>query len=158
MQPLDSRREAVQLVLVLLAALGLIVGGSVGAVRAATSLADRWSVPQTLVGAVVLGVLAALPNAWTGVRFGLQRRGSALMSETLNSNSINVAAGIALPAALGTLTSFSGLDVFGLAWLLGMTAVAVVLFGRRNGAGRPAGALLIVLFAVFVAIQVAARG
>ena len=157
-QPLDSRREAVQLVLVLLAALGLIVGGSVGAVRAATSLADRWSVPQTLVGAVVLGVLAALPNAWTGVRFGLQRRGSALMSETLNSNSINVAAGIALPAALGTLTSFSGLDVFGLAWLLGMTAVAVVLFGRRNGAGRPAGALLIVLYAVFVAIQVAARG
>ena len=80
------------------------------------------------------------------------------MSETLNSNSINVAAGIALPAALGSLTSFSGLDVFGLAWLLGMTAVAVVLFGRRNGAGRPAGALLIVLYAAFVAIQVAARG
>ena len=158
MQPLDSRREAVQLVLVLLAALGLIIVGSVGAVRAATSLGDRWSVPQTLVGAVVLGVLAALPNAWTGIRFGLQRRGSALMSETLNSNSINVAAGIALPAALGSLTSFSGLDVFGLAWLLGMTAVAVVLFGRRNGAGRPAGALLIVLYAVFVAIQVAARG
>ena len=157
-QPLDSRREAVQLVLVLLAALGLIIVGSVGAVRAATSLGDRWSVPQTLVGAVVLGVLAALPNAWTGIRFGLQRRGSALMSETLNSNSINVAAGIALPAALGSLTSFSGLDVFGLAWLLGMTAVAVVLFGRPNGAGRPAGALLIVLYAVFVAIQVAARG
>jgi Ca2+/Na+ antiporter len=80
------------------------------------------------------------------------------MSETLNSNSINVAAGLALPAALGSLTSFSDLDVFGLAWLLGMTAVAVVLFGRRNGAGRPAGALLIVLYAVFVAIQVAARG
>jgi cation:H+ antiporter len=157
-QPLDSRREAVQLVLVLLAALGLIVGGSVGAVRATTSLADRWSVSQTLVGAVVLGVLAALPNGWTGVRFGLQRRGSALMSETLNSNSINVAAGVALPAALGSLTSFSGLDVFGLAWLFGMTAVAVVLFGRRNGAGRPAGALLIVLYGVFVAIQVAARG
>lgn len=156
MQPLDSRREAVQLVLVLLAALGLIVGGSVGAVRAATSLADRWSVPQTLVGAVVLGVLAALPNAWTGIRFGLQRRGSALMSETLNSNSINVVAGIALPAALGSLVTFSNLDVFNLAWLFAMTAAALVLFGRRGGAGRRAGAFLIVLYTVFVVVQIAA--
>jgi cation:H+ antiporter len=156
-QPLDSRREAVQLVLVLIAALCLIVGGSVGAVRSVTSLADRWSVPQALVGVLVLAVLTALPNAWTGIRFGLQRRGSALMSETLNSNSINVVAGVALPAALGSLTSFSGLDVFGLAWLFGMTAVALVLFGRRDGAGRPAGVLLIVLYAVFVAVQVATR-
>lgn len=39
-----------------------------------------------------------------------------------------------------------------------MTAVAVVPFGRANGAGRAAGALLIVLYAVFVTIQVAARG
>src|SRR6185437_12121468 len=157
LQPLDSRREAVQLVLVLVAALALIIGGSVGAVRTATTLADRWSVPQTLVGVVVLAVLTALPNAWTGIRFGLQQRGSALMSETLNSNSINVVAGIALPAALGSLASFSTLDVFDLAWLFGMTAVAIVLFGRRNGAGRPAGALLVVLYAVFLAVQVGLR-
>jgi cation:H+ antiporter len=145
------------ILVVLTAALCLVVAGSVGGVRAATSLADRWSVPQTLVGAIVLAVLAALPNAWTGVRFGLQQRGSALMSETLNSNSINVVAGIALPAALGSLVSFSHLDVFDLAWLFGVTAVALVLFGGRGGAGRPAGALLIVLYGVFVAVQVALR-
>ena len=66
--------------------------------------------PETLVGVLVLAVLTGLPNAWTGVRFGLQHRGSALMSETLNSNSINVVAGIALPAALGSLAAFSGID------------------------------------------------
>src|SRR6185369_15182791 len=146
LKPLDSRREAVQIVLVLVVALCLIVAGSIGAVRAATSLADRWSVPESLVGAVVLAVLTALPNAWTGIRFGLQHRGSALMSETLNSNSINVVAGIALPAALGTLVTFSQLDVFNLVWLFAMTAAALVLFGRRGGAGRRAGAFLIVLY------------
>jgi cation:H+ antiporter len=154
-QPLDSGREAAKLVLVLLAALCLIVAASIGAVRAATSLADRWSVPQTLVGVLVLAPLTALPNAWTGIRFGLQHRGSALMSETLNSNSINVVAGIALPAALGSLTALSTLDVFGLAWLFGMTAAALVLFGRRGGAGRTAGAFLIVLYAVFLTVQLA---
>lgn len=156
-RPLDSRREAARIVLVLVVALFLIVAGSVGAVRTATSLADRWSVPQTLVGAIVLAVLTALPNAWTGIRFGLQRRGSALLSETLNSNSINVTAGVALPAALGSLTAFSGLDVFDLAWLFGMTAAALVLFGRRDGAGRRAGGFLIFLYAVFVVVQIAAR-
>ena len=156
-RPLDSRSEAAQLVLVLLAALCLIVAGSIGAVRTAIDLADRWSVPQALVGVLVLAVLTALPNAWTGIRFGLQHRGSALMSETLNSNSINVVAGIAVPAALGALTAFSSLDVFGLAWLLGMTAAALFLFGKPGGGGRSAGAFLIALYAVFVVVQIAAN-
>jgi cation:H+ antiporter len=113
-------------------------------------------VPEELVGVTVLAILTSLPNAWTGVRFGLQGRGSALMSETLNSNSINIMAGLAVPAALGTLAAFSGLAIFDLAWLIGMTAAALVLFGKRGGAGRGAGAFLIVLYAVFLAVQFAA--
>ena len=154
-RPLDSRREAVRLVLVLLAALCLIVAGSVGAVRAATDLANAWSVPEELVGVVVLAVLTSLPNAWTGVRFGLQQRGSALMSETLNSNSINIVAGLAVPAALGSLAAFSGLAIFDIAWLIGMTAAALALFGRHEGGGRTAGVFLIVLYAVFLVVQLA---
>jgi cation:H+ antiporter len=156
-RPLDSKREAAALVGILLLALCLIVAGSIGAVRAATDLADAWSVPDALVGVLVLGILAALPNAWTGVRFGLQRRGSALMSETLNSNSINIVAGLAIPIALGSLGVFSHLDLFDLAWLFAMTAAALVLFARRDGAGRGSGAFLIVLYAVFVAVQLAAH-
>ncbi len=154
-QSLDSRREGAGAVVVLLLALCLIVAGSVGAVRAATDLAHAWSVPEALVGVVVLAILTSLPNAWTGVRFGLQRRGSALMSETLNSNSINIVAGLAVPAALGTLAAFPGLAIFDIAWLIGMTAAALVLFGKRGGGGRGAGALLIVLYAVFLAVQLA---
>jgi len=114
---------------------------------------DVWRESRRLV--LVLAILTSLPNAWTGVRFGLQGRGSALMSETLNSNSINLTAGLALPAALGSFGAFSRLDRFDLAWLLGMTVVAVVLFGRRAGGGRTAGALLISFYAVFVAVQLA---
>jgi len=154
-RPLDSHREAGRLAATLLAALVVIVAGSVGAVRSATDLAHSWSVPQALVGVIVLAILTSLPNAWTGVRFGLQQRGSALISETLNSNSINIVAGLSVPAALGTLGAFSGLAVFDLAWLLGMTAAALVLFGKRDGAGRTAGAFLIVLYLAFLAVQIA---
>jgi cation:H+ antiporter len=153
---LDSRHELVRLLLVLGAALVLIVAASVGAVRAATDLADAWSVPPALVGVTVLAILTSLPNAWTGVRFGLQQRGSALMSETLNSNSINIVAGLALPAALGSFGEFSHLAVLDLAWLFAMTVAALVLFGKRDGAGRTAGAFLILLYAVFLVVQIAA--
>src|SRR5262249_37713995 len=102
-----------------------------------------------------LAVLTSLPNAWTGVRFGLQGRGSALMSETLNSNSINIVAGLVVPAALGTLVAFPGLAIFDLAWLFGLTAAALFLFGTRAGGGRSAGAFLIALYAVFLAVQFA---
>jgi cation:H+ antiporter len=154
-RPLDSRREVVELVLVLLTALGLIVAGSIGAVQAATDLSDAWSVPQALVGVTVLAILTSLPNAWTGIRFGLQQRGSALISETLNSNSINIVIGLAVPTALGVLGEFPGLAVFDVAWLFGMTAAALLLFGRRDGAGRNAGAFLILLYAIFLAVQIA---
>ena len=152
---LDSRQELVRVLLVLAAALAVIVAGAVGAVRAATDLADAWSVPPALVGVTVLAILTSLPNAWTGVRFGLQQRGSALMSETLNSNSINIVAGLVLPAALGSFAGFSRLAVFDLAWLFAMTTAALVLFGRRDGAGRGAGAFLILLYTVFLVVQIA---
>lgn len=154
---IDVWRESRRLLLVLAVALALIVGGSIGAVRAAIDLGHAWSVSPAIVGVLVLAILTSLPNAWTGVRFGLQGRGSALMSETLNSNSINLVAALALPAALGSIGAFAGLDTFDLAWLLGMTAVAVVLFGRRAGGGRGAGAALIALYAVFVAVQLTLR-
>jgi hypothetical protein len=37
-----------------------------------------------------------------------------------------------------------------------MTAVALVLFGKRGGADRSSGAFLIILYAVFLAVQIAA--
>jgi cation:H+ antiporter len=117
-------------------------------------LADRWSVPKYLVGVLVLAVLTSLPNAFTGVRLGVQGRGSALLAETLNSNTINLVAGIAIPALVLTLGSYSGLVAFDLAWLIGTTAAVLVLLAPAGGAGRRGGVLIAALYLVFVAVQV----
>jgi cation:H+ antiporter len=138
--------------LLLIPALALIVAGSALMVEAAVRLGDRWSVPQFLVGVLVLAVLTSLPNAYTAIRLGLQGRGSALLSETLNSNTINLFAGIAIPALLLSLGSFSGLVAFDLAWLIGMTLVVLALLIR--GVGRAGGGLVVALYAVFVAVQI----
>ena len=139
--------------LTLLPALVIIVAGSTGMVEAALELAHRWSVPEVIVGIVVLAVLTSLPNAFTAARLALQRRGSAVVSETLNSNTTNLVFGVSLPALFLTLGSTSALTAFDLAWLLLMTVVVVALFARRDGVRRSGGAALLALYAVFLAVQ-----
>ncbi len=143
--------------LTLLPALAIIVGGSIGMVDAALRLANRWSVPDVIVGIVVLAILTSLPNAFTAARLAFQGRGSALVSETLNSNTVNLAFGVSIPAFFIALGSTSALTGFDLAWLLLMTSVVLLLLARPRGVGRSEGVAILLLYAVFVAVQIVAE-
>jgi cation:H+ antiporter len=143
--------------LTLLPALAVIVAGATGMVDAGLRLAHRWSVPDVIVGIVVLAVLTSLPNAYTALRLALQGRGSALVSETLNSNTTNLLFGISVPSLFIGLGSTSALTGFDLGWLLLMTAVVLVLLARPRGVGRSEGMAILLLYAVFVAVQIVAE-
>ncbi len=132
-------------------ALALIVGGSLALVAAALTLAAAWRVPDALVGTVALAALTSLPNAYAASRLALQGRGAAVVSETLNSNTINVLAGIALPALIVGGVSAGKAGLLDLLWLLGMTAVVLALLARRRGLTRPGGVAVIALYVLFVA-------
>ena len=142
--------------LLLLPAVAIVVVGATGMVEAALRLSDRAGVPSYVTGVLVLAVLTSLPNAFTAVRLGLHGRGSAVLSETLNSNTINLIAGFAVPATLLTLGDFSGVVAVDLVWLLAMTAVALALLARPRGVGRVAGAVFVAAFAAFAIVQVVA--
>ena len=88
-----------------------------------------------LVGVLLLAVLTSLPNAYTGVRLGRAGRGAALVSETMNSNTINLVGGVALPALfVGFGHRFSGVLAVDVVWLLATTALT------RRAALAPAAA------------------
>jgi cation:H+ antiporter len=140
-------------VALIIPAVGLIVLGSVGMVQSAVALADSWHISKAIVGLLVLAVLTSLPNAFTAIRLGLAGRGAALVSETLGSNTINLAGGVLFPALVVGLAGRSGLVDFNFDWLIGMTCVALLLLSRTTGIGRRGGALLVALYAVFVAVQ-----
>ena len=138
----------------LVPAIALIVVGSVGMVDAAVSLGHRWSIPDVLVGTIVLAVLTSIPNAYTAARLALQGRGSAVLSETFNSNTVNLVFGVALPSFFVSLGTTSSLGRFDVGWLLLTTAVVIALLWRRGGVGRSAGLAILALYAVFVAVQI----
>jgi cation:H+ antiporter len=142
--------------LTLVPALALIVAGSTGMVESAVKLAHRWSVPDAVVGIFVLAILTSLPNAFTAARLAFQARGSAVVSETLNSNTTNLLFGVSVPALFVTLGSTAALTGFELGWLLLMTLTVIALFARRGGVTRSGGLAILLLYAVFVAVELIA--
>jgi cation:H+ antiporter len=149
-----DERAAWLLVAVMVPAVALIILGSTGMVETAITLADRWNVPRALAGVLVLAPLTSIPNAFTAARLGLLDRGAALVSETLNSNTINLVAGVVVPALFVSVVSLTTEVKLEFGWLFVMTAAALACLGSRHGAGRGAGGFLLVLYAGFVAYEI----
>jgi cation:H+ antiporter len=150
--PPATTRDAVILVL----CLAVIVGASIGLVTAATDLGGRWGVSDLVLGTLVLASLTTLPNLVTAVRLAVHGRGAAVVSETFNSNSLNILAGLVIPALFISLGAASGVQAFSAWWLLGMTVVAIALCWSGRGLQRLEGAAMVVLYVPFV-IVVATR-
>ena len=130
----------------------LIVASSAGMVQAALSLGGDWKISQAILGVLVLAPMTSIPNAITGVRLGLAGRGAALVSETLNSNTVNLGVGVLVPAlftTFGVLTTGGKLQ---LVWLLGMTLICVGLLARRGGMGRRGGIVLVAAYVGFATL------
>jgi cation:H+ antiporter len=131
----------------------VIVLTSVGLVQAALVLAQGWHLPHALVGGVILAALTSLPNAYTATHLALGGRGAAVVSTTVNSNTINLVVGLALPALIiGMDSAVRGVGVE-LGWLLGMTVIGLLLLLPAKGMSRVGGALLLALYLMFVVVH-----
>lgn len=151
-EPRHGRHVGGRSLLLIPPALVVIVLGSVGMVHTGLRLGHAAGLSDVLIGVLVLAVVTSIPNAFTGVRLGLARRGSALVSETMNSNTINLVGGLAVPAL------FVGVSANGLAkadgvWLLAVTALALLLLARADGVRRAGGGILVLAWIAFAVVQ-----
>ena len=128
----------------------VIVAGSAGMVESALSLAGDWHISNAVLGVLILGPLTSLPNAATAVRLGLAGRGTALVGETFNSNTINLTAGVIVPSLFVTLAGLTALGKLQLAWLFATTLVTLALLARPGGMRRAGAVTVIVLYFAFV--------
>ena len=113
-----------------------VVVASVGMVDSAVVLGGHWQLPQITMGTLILATLTGIPNMLAAIRLALHGRGTAVVSETLNSNDVNLLVGALLPAILfnaGTLDALASLAVW---WSLGITLLALVLASFHTGLTR----------------------
>ena len=136
-------------VIVAAGSLVIVVAASVTMERAASALGDRFAVPEIVVGGLVLAAVTSLPNAVAAVYLATRGRGAATLSTALNSNTLNVAAGLLIPAALIGIGPPSGQTILTAIWYIGLTAVILAFAYRDRGIGHITGILVITGYFIF---------
>ena len=137
--------------LVAVAALAVVVGASIEMERGASTLGQHYAVANVVVGGLVLAAVTSLPNAVAAVYLAAKSRGAAALSTALNSNALNVLAGLLVPAVLIGLAKPSGEGFLIAAWYLGLTALTLVLAYVDHGLRRWAGWAIVACYGAFVA-------
>lgn len=130
-------------------ALLVVVVASVTMERAASTLGTRFAIPEIVVGGLVLAAVTSLPNAVAAVYLAARGRGAATLSTALNSNTLNIALGLLLPATVIGLGRPTGQTTLIAAWYIGLTAVLLAFAWRDRGIRRATGLLVIAAYAVF---------
>lgn len=152
-RPVRGRRQDVVAAAL---ALVVVVVASVTMERAASALGNRFAIPEIVVGGLVLAAVTSLPNAVAAVYLAARGRGAATLSTALNSNTLNVALGLLLPATVIGLGAPAGQTTLITAWYVGLTAAVLVIAHRDRGIGRQAGIMIIASYVIFVGSVLAA--
>jgi cation:H+ antiporter len=130
----------------------VIIGTSIGMVKSAIFLSNAWSISQSIVGMFVLATLTSIPNVILAVKLALNGRGTAVISESLNSNNLNIILGISVPAIILGIGSLARQTIFSIWWLLGTTIIALLLSFFKKGFNRMNGSIIVGLYLLFVII------
>lgn len=133
----------------------VVVGASIAMERTASELGTRHAIPGIVVGGLILAAVTSLPNAVAAVYLATRGRGAAVLSTALNSNALNVVAGLLLPGAIVGLGAPSGQTTFVAACYLGLTVFALASAYLDRGLRRVPGVLIIAFYVAFVAVLLA---
>jgi len=132
--------------------LAVVVAASSVMERSAQSLGAHWQLSGLVVGGVVLAVVTSLPNAVGALYLARRGRGAAVLSEALNSNMLNVVAGLFLPGVIVGLGRTGGYGIAVAAWYAGLTSLGLVLAWYGRGLRRLGGAALVAGYLAFLAV------
>jgi cation:H+ antiporter len=137
-------------------ALVVVVVASVTMERAAAGIGQRNGIPQIITGGLVLAAVTSLPNAVAAVYLASRGRGAATLSTALNSNTLNVVAGLLLPGALLGLGPQSGQTLLVTVWYASLSLAVLALAWRHRGLTRLDGAAIIIAYVAFTISLIAA--
>lgn len=141
-------------VVVAAVALCIVIASSAVLEHAATAIGGS-RVPAIVIGGVVLAAVTSLPNAVAAVYLARRGRGSAVLSEALNSNSFNVLFGLLVPTVILGAGASGGVGLEVALWYGGLSVVALALAYRSRGLTRTSGVVVVCGYLAFVGVLVA---
>jgi cation:H+ antiporter len=155
---IHPRRGRGRDVLTAAGAVAIVVGASVAMERTAAELGAHHEVPPIVVGALVLAAVTSLPNAVAAVYLAMRGRGTAVLSTALNSNALNIFAGLLIPTTIVGLGPPSPQTTFVGASYLAMTVLALLAAYATRGLRRVSGLVIIAAYLAFAGVLLAISG
>jgi cation:H+ antiporter len=137
------------------AALTVVVGASTVMERAAAQVGARYAVPGIVTGGLVLAAVTSLPNVVSAIYLARRGRASATLSSALNSNTLNVLAGLLIPAVIAGVPAPSASATVAAAWYGGLTVGVVGIAFARRGLSRGSGVVIVLAYLALVPVLVA---
>jgi cation:H+ antiporter len=135
-------------------ATAVVLVASVAMERSAATLGARYAVPGIITGGIVLAAVTSMPNAVAAVFLARRGQATATLSVAFNSNTLNVLAGLLIPAVvIGGARLGGGLRVA--IWYGVLTCVTAGLALAGRGISRRSGALIIAAYLVFAVTDIA---
>jgi cation:H+ antiporter len=128
----------------------VVIGASVAMEQSGSTLGGRHDVPEIVIGGLVLAAVTSLPNAVAAIYLAARGRGAATLSTALNSNALNVVAGLLLPGAIVGLGSGSDQATLIAACYVGFTVGVLGLALAGRGFQRATGVVIVLAYLVFV--------
>jgi len=128
----------------------VVVAASIAMEHTGTELGRHLGVSSIVVGALVLAVVTSLPNAVAAFYLATRGRGAAVLSTSLNSNALNILAGLSLPTVILGLGDPTTQTTFVAASALAMTLLALLCAYSRRGLQRSEGMLIVGAYLAFV--------
>ena len=135
--------------IVAVAAVLVVAGASIAMEQSASTLGTRHGIPDIVIGALVLAAVLSLPNGVAAADPSARGRGAATLSTAMNSNALNVAIGLLIPATVAGLGPPSRQGTLVAVWYLGLTAFALAGAYASRGLTRTHGALIICGYLAF---------
>jgi cation:H+ antiporter len=151
------RRGVAQAFLGALGGLALVVIGAELTVSAAVELARVWGLSEFVIGVTLVALGTTLPDTVVNVIAARRERGSLVMANAAGSNICNLLFSLGAAAIVGPLALGQAVLAFDVPFLLGVTALVVVM---QSGARltRRHGAVLVALYGVYLAGSLWQRG
>ena len=139
----------------LVAGIAALTLGADQAVRGAVSIAANIGISETAIGAPIVATGTSLPEVSTSVTAALRKQHEIAVANIVGSNIFNLLGVLGLTSGIVGLEVAPQLYQFEIPALVVSTLILLPLAWPRARIGRPAGALLVVLYVVFVWVVLA---
>lgn len=130
----------------------VVVGASVAMEQTGARIGSRLHWPEVITGGLLLAAVTSIPNAVAAIYLARRGRGAATLSTAMNSNALNVAAGLLLPGVIVGLGAPTAGAAFIAVGYLVITLGTLLFAHRSSGLRRAHGVGIIGAYAVFIVV------